>query len=187
MRTCDFAFPSHLLPNLGPGLIYFEQRFMNHHYRSNISTKVMDYGHRRVVMFRARCNIAAGEQLFISYARGYFTDHVPPIECLCDRFDKPHFPPEKDDDDADWDKLDGEAGPSEKGKVRIRRTGPAFNSSLMRQGMFSSRLRDIVDKVEVPMAAKRVVSHLMRLRSHVLGNIRVRKNYAKFYNTRRCV
>ena len=64
-------------------------RFVNHHCRPNAEARRAVVGGRRMIRFRARRAIGPGEQVFISYGRGYFQD----MDCLCDAKPGPHKPP----------------------------------------------------------------------------------------------
>lgn len=59
------------------------------------------YGGQRAVTFVAGRDIAAGEQLFISYGPAYFTGLG--ISCLCDCYEGEHIPPGGDAENEDAD------------------------------------------------------------------------------------
>lgn len=63
-------------------------RFVNHHCtRPNVAVREIMYGRRRVLAYRATCDVRAGEELFVHYGPQYW---VPGRPCLCDASERPH-------------------------------------------------------------------------------------------------
>lgn len=78
---------------------------MNHRCMPNVEADVTShYGGQRAVTFVAGRDIAAGEQLFISYGPAYFTGLG--ISCLCDCYEGEHIPPGGEDEDEDEDEVE---------------------------------------------------------------------------------
>lgn len=71
-------------------------RFVNHHCDPNVGTESCMYGKRVVVLFKAVDDIAAGQQIFISYGRSYFTGLN--ILCMCNHQAGDHLPPADPED-----------------------------------------------------------------------------------------
>ncbi|KAK8005878.1 hypothetical protein PG991_012175 [Apiospora marii] len=63
-------------------------RFVNHHCRPNAIARHVVIGRRHMVIFRARRQLRAGEQIFVSYGAGYFQNR----RCPCDAEAGPHRP-----------------------------------------------------------------------------------------------
>lgn len=86
-------------------------RFLNHHCQPNVTVETGMYGKRLVELFKADTDIAAGDQVFISYGRAYFEGMG--ISCQCDDQPAAHLPPRhgggsdtEDDTDSDSDTED---------------------------------------------------------------------------------
>lgn len=65
-------------------------RFVNHHCNPNVTARMGMYGKRRVILYVTNQDIKAGEQVFISYGRNYFSGSK--ILCKCDDQEGDHLP-----------------------------------------------------------------------------------------------
>lgn len=64
-------------------------RFANHHCaRYNLDAAEVMHGRRRVVAYRAKRDVRAGEELFVHYGMRYWLLENP---CLCDAAEDPHL------------------------------------------------------------------------------------------------
>ncbi|KAJ0107487.1 hypothetical protein J7T55_007676 [Diaporthe amygdali] len=65
-------------------------RFVNHHCKPNITAQLVMYGRRRVIVYTANQDIQTGDQVFVSYGRGYF--EYSKTWCKCDNVEGNHLP-----------------------------------------------------------------------------------------------
>ncbi|KAK4464681.1 hypothetical protein QBC42DRAFT_156692, partial [Cladorrhinum samala] len=65
-------------------------RFVNHRCDPNVELVTTQAGKIRMLCFRARQNIEAGQEIFIHYGRPYFTSRS--MACQCDYQGVPHAP-----------------------------------------------------------------------------------------------
>lgn len=98
-ETSDYAFTLPGVPEEGVKEVVIDSeihgnwtRFLNSHCDPNVTAIPEQVGKVRIIAFRARRQIDAGEQLLIFYGRQYFTERG--IRCCCDAQGEPHLPPE---------------------------------------------------------------------------------------------
>jgi hypothetical protein len=66
-------------------------RFVNSSCEPNVQALAEQVGKVRVIVYRALRDIQAGEQLLVTYGRGYFEERG--ILCCCEAKREPHLPP----------------------------------------------------------------------------------------------
>ncbi|KAL1869114.1 hypothetical protein Daus18300_005650 [Diaporthe australafricana] len=65
-------------------------RFVNHHCNPNVTARIGMYGKRQVILYVTNQDIKAGDQVFVSYGRNYFSGSG--ILCKCDDQQGDHLP-----------------------------------------------------------------------------------------------
>ncbi|ROV92245.1 hypothetical protein VPNG_09660 [Cytospora leucostoma] len=92
-------------------------RFINHHCEPNVIVETGMYGRRLVEIFRADEDIAAGDQVFISYGRAYFEGLG--ISCQCDDQPGAHLPPPDGGDSANDSDIESEIAVAVKAVAKV--------------------------------------------------------------------